>query len=53
MRKHTGTALKDIGIRFGMNNYSSVGSVITRTKQEIVKNRNLRQSVEEVEKLLA
>ena len=53
MRKHTGAALKDIGVRFGMNNYSSVGSVITRTKQEMVRNRNLRQRVEEVEKLLA
>ena len=53
MRKHTGVALKDIGVRFGMNNYSSVGSVITRTKQEMVRNRNLRQRVEEVEKLLA
>lgn len=53
MRKHTGAALKDIGEHFGMNNYSSVGSVITRTKQEMVKNRNLQQRVEEVEKLLA
>jgi chromosomal replication initiation ATPase DnaA len=52
MRKHTGVALKDIGRRFGMNNYSSVGSVITRTKQEMLRNRNLRQRVEEVEKLL-
>ncbi len=53
MRKHTGTALRDIGSHFGMNNYSSVGSVITRTKQEMVRNRNLRQRVDEVEKLLA
>ena len=53
MRKHTGAALRDIGSHYGMNNYSSVGSVITRTKQEMVKNRNLRQRVEEVEKLLA
>jgi putative transposase len=53
MRKHTGTELKDIGQHFGMSNYSSVGSVITRTKQELVRNRNLRQRVEEVEKLLA
>ena len=53
MRRHTGIALQDIGQHFGMNNYSSVGSVITRTKQEMVRNRNLRQRVEEVEKLLA
>jgi len=53
IRKHTGTELKDIGQHFGMSNYSSVGSVITRTKQEMVRNRNLRQRVEKVEKLFA
>jgi REP element-mobilizing transposase RayT len=52
IRKYTGTALKDIGNCFGMNSYSSVGSVITRIKQEMIRNRNLRQKVEEVEKLL-
>jgi hypothetical protein len=35
-----------------MNSYSSVGSVITRIKQEMIRNRHLRQKVEEVEKLL-
>ncbi len=53
MRKHTGAALKDISSHFGMYNYSSVGSVITRTKQEMVSNGDLRQRVEAVEKLLA
>jgi len=52
IRKYTGTALKDIGNCFGMNSYSSVGSVITRIKQEMIRNRHLRQKVEEVEKLL-
>lgn len=52
MQKHIGGMLKDIGKHFGMSNYSSVGSMITKTKQEMVKNRNLRQRVEEVEKLL-
>jgi putative transposase len=52
IRKHTGAALKDIGVRFGMNNYSSVGSIITRTKQGMVRDRRLRQRVEEVERLL-
>ncbi len=52
MRKHTGTSLQDIGQHFGMSHYSSVGSVITRTKQEMVRNRNMRQRVEAVEKLL-
>jgi hypothetical protein len=52
IRKYTGTALKDIGNCFGMNSYSTVGSVITRIKQEMIRNRNLRQKVEEVEKLL-
>ena len=53
IRQYTGATLKDIGVRFGMNSYSSVGSVILRTKQEMVKNKKLRQRVAEVEKLLA
>lgn len=52
MRKHTGSVLKDIGTRFGMNSYSSVSSVILRTKREIERNRKLRQKVSEIEKLL-
>jgi putative transposase len=53
IRKHTGASLKDIGARYGMNNYSSVGSVILRIKQMMNKDKKLRQRVAEVEKLLS
>jgi chromosomal replication initiation ATPase DnaA len=53
IRKHTGASLKDIGARYGMDNYSSVSSVILRIKQMMNKDKKLRQRVAEVEKLLS
>jgi REP element-mobilizing transposase RayT len=50
-RKYTGATLKDIGARFGMNSYSSVSSVILRTKQAMDRDKKLRQRITAVEKL--
>ncbi|MBN1665150.1 MAG: transposase [Deltaproteobacteria bacterium] len=50
-RKYTGAPLKDIGVRFGMNSYSSVSSVILRIKREMERNNILRQKVVDAEKL--
>jgi putative transposase len=52
MRKHAGVPLKDIGSRFGMSSYSSVGSIILRIKQAMNRNEKLRQSIIAIEKLL-
>ncbi|MBN1382037.1 MAG: transposase [Deltaproteobacteria bacterium] len=52
IRKHTGAPLKTIGIRFGMNSYSSVSSVILRIKQAMKRNKKLQQKVASIERLL-
>ena len=52
IRQYIGTMLKDIANRFGVSSYSSVGSVIFRTKGELVRNRKFRQRIAEVEELL-
>ena len=44
--------MKDIGSRFGINSYSSVGSVIIRIKLAMNKDKQLRQWVTAAEKLL-
>ena len=52
MRKHTGASLSDIGNRFEMRSYSSVSSVVQRMQEALRSNINLRQRVEEAERLL-
>ncbi|MCX5848910.1 MAG: transposase [Deltaproteobacteria bacterium] len=52
MRKHTGASLSDIGSRFEMRSYSSVSSVVQRMQEALRRNINLRQRVEEAERLL-
>lgn len=52
IRKYAGASLKDIGLSFGMHSYTSVSSVITRIKQEMDRDKALRQRVTAVEKLL-
>jgi REP element-mobilizing transposase RayT len=52
LRKHTGASLRDISFSFGMNSYSSVSSVIMRIKQEMEGDKELRQRMAAVEKLL-
>jgi len=52
IRKHTGASLSDIGSRFEMHSYSSVSSVVSRMQQALRKNINLRQRLEEAERLL-
>jgi chromosomal replication initiation ATPase DnaA len=51
-RKYAGSSLKDIGSRFGMNSFSSVSSVIIRIKQAMDRDKNVRQRITAVEKLL-
>jgi hypothetical protein len=52
IRKYAGAPLKDIGSRFGINSYSSVGSVIMRIKLAMNKDKQLRQRITAAEKLL-
>jgi REP element-mobilizing transposase RayT len=51
-RKYAGASLKDMGSRFGMNSFGSVSSVIMRIKQAMDRDKNLRQRITLVEKLL-
>ena len=52
IRKYAGASLKDIGSRFGMHSYTSVSSVILRIKQEMDRDKKVRQRITAVEKLL-
>ena len=40
--------LEEIGREFGMNNYSSVSTVIERTKQKATRDRKLRKRIEKL-----
>ena len=51
-RKYAGASLKDIGSRFDMKSFSSVSSVIVRIKQVMDRDKDLRQRITVVEKLL-
>lgn len=51
-RKYAGASLKDIGFRFGMKSFSSVSSVVMRIQQMMDGDKNLRQRIKAVEKLL-
>ena len=52
IRKHTGLSLVEIGKKFTMNNYSSVGSVVLRIKKQLFENKSFRNQVEKIEKNL-
>jgi REP element-mobilizing transposase RayT len=48
-RKRCGLRLEDIGREFGIEKYSSVSSIVTRTKRQLSQNMLLRQRVEGIE----
>lgn len=45
-RKMSGLSLEDIGQEFGITTCSSVSSIVTRFKEQLLKNRQLRNKVE-------
>jgi putative transposase len=52
-RRLSGQSLAAIGNAFGLENYSSVSSVVSRMKQRIADDRRLRRKVEKIERSLA
>ena len=48
MRHLMGSKLEEIGREFGINNYSSVSTVIERTKQKATHDRKLRKRIEKL-----
>jgi len=48
MRHLMGSKLEEIGQEFGIYNYSSVSTVIERTKQKAITNRNFRKRIEKL-----
>ena len=52
MRQLMGSKLEEIGQEFGINNYSSVSTVIERTKQKAIHDRKLRKRIEKVKSYL-
>lgn len=48
MRNLMGKKLEEIGREFGINNYSSVSTIIERTKQKAATDRKLRKRIEKV-----
>jgi putative transposase len=48
MRHLTGKKLEEIGREFGINNYSSVSTVIERTKQKVATDRKFRKRLEKL-----
>jgi putative transposase len=48
MRNLMGSKLVEIGQEFGINNYSSVSTVIERTKQRAFSDRKFRKRIEKV-----
>jgi len=53
MRQLRGDSLEEIGREFGIATYSSVRSVIERTKAVIAKDRTLRHRVEELKEQIS
>jgi REP element-mobilizing transposase RayT len=51
-RRLSGQTLATIGDAFGLENYSSVSSVVSRMKQKIARDRSLRRKAEEIERAL-
>jgi len=48
MRHLMGSKLEEIGREFGINNYSSVSTIIERTKQKATHDRKLRKRIEKL-----
>ncbi len=48
MRQLMGTKLEEIGREFGINSYSSVGTVIERTRQKALTNHKLKKRIEKL-----
>jgi chromosomal replication initiation ATPase DnaA len=48
----SGQTLTKIGAAFGLENYSSVSSVVSRMKQRIANDRRLKRKVKEIEQAL-
>ena len=52
MRQLRGDKLEEIAGEFKMNSYSTVSTVIERTKEQVSKNRKLRRRFEQLKKSL-
>jgi putative transposase len=52
MRKLRKETLKNIGVRFGMEKYSSVSSVIERLKKQLQKDKKLKERLDNLEKMV-
>ena len=48
MRQLMGNKLEEIGREFGINNYSSVSTVIERTRKKAITDRKLRKRIEKL-----
>ena len=48
LRQLRGSKLKGIGTEFGISSYSTVSTIIERTRNEILKNRRLRKRIEQL-----
>jgi len=47
-RQLGGSKLEEIGEEFGIGSYSTVSTIIERTKKEVIKNRRLRRRIEQL-----
>ena len=48
LKQLRGPKLKEIGTEFGISSYSTVSTIIARTRNEIPKNRRLRKRIEQL-----
>jgi len=48
LRQIRGSKLKEIGTEFDISSYSTVSTIIERTRNEIHKNRRLRKRIEQL-----
>ena len=48
IRHLRGSKLEEIGREFGISNYSTVGTIIVRTKNKVVKDRRLKRLIEQL-----
>ena len=48
LRQLSGSKLKEIGTEFGISRYSTVSTIIERTRNEIPKNRRFRKRIEQL-----
>jgi len=47
-RKHSGLPLKKIGKEFGLEKYSSVSSIVSRTTTHLAQSKQMRRQIEEI-----